>query len=71
MHCIALYRYLALLAMGGLVVLGRVMVFLRESERLGLLTAWGFHAGLDACLCLVLLQMYTHFVPGFPGRLRD
>ena len=37
----------------------------------GLITAWGFHAGLDACLCLVLLQMYTHFVPGFPGRLRD
>ena len=54
--------YLAVPAAGGLVVLGRAMVFLRDSERFGLVTAWGFHAGLDACFCLVMLQMYFHWL---------
>ena len=53
---------LAVPAAGGLVVLGRAMVFLRDSERFGLVTAWGFHAGLDACFCLVMLQMYFHWL---------
>ena len=55
--------YLAIFATGSLVIFGRLMVYVRENDRFGLVTAFGFHAGLDACCCLVLLQMYSGFMP--------
>ena len=53
--------WLAFLGFLGLVVLGRIFVFCRESEHLGVVTAWGIHAGADAAFCLIMLQLYFHF----------
>jgi len=50
--------YLALPGFLGLVVLGRLFVWCRESERLGLLTGYGVHAGLDGAFCLIMTQLY-------------
>mmetsp|Transcript_75370 Transcript_75370/g.151547 ORF Transcript_75370/g.151547 Transcript_75370/m.151547 type:complete len:344 (+) Transcript_75370:71-1102(+) len=54
--------FLAAGGFGGLVVLGRLLLFCRERDSLGFLTAWGIHAGLDGAFCLIMLQLYTHFV---------
>lgn len=54
--------YLAVGGFGGLVVLGRVLVFCRESDRLGLVTGWGVHAGLDGAFCLIMAQLYLKFM---------
>jgi hypothetical protein len=54
--------YLAVGGFGGLVLLGRVLVYCRESERVGVVTGWGLHAGLDGAFCLIMAQLYLKFM---------
>lgn len=54
--------YIAVAAVIGLTVAGRFLMLCRETEKFGLLTGIGCHAGADAAVCLILVQMYTRFV---------
>lgn len=54
--------YLAIAAGIGLVVLGRIFVFCRDSEVFGLVTGYGLHAGADAAFVLIMLNMYGDFL---------
>ena len=56
--------YWAVLAGVGLAVTGRLLVWVQEDKRYGLMTSLGAHVGLDVAFCFIVAQIYFKIVQG-------